>query len=424
MKDATTYTEKWTPITSTVEVRHPAWREDQITARIKAWTKKVVKAGFDAPAFTIAPDPVPYEWCPYPYDRTTKVRAIKLVYTGVTSVKLGDDTLIGAIDLTHSEPVWALAPSQSLSDAERTYVMAHAGTCVVCKTRRERASTLLFRTPEAKMIQIGRNCAAKVFGLSFDPFGFSELDSSAGGWDDEAFGGYQRHTVKSFASVATFTAAVIDTNGWVSRKMAQESNRDATSSLVTQAMYLYAGGGRMQKEERDEMLRGLLGKTGEPTEAHVKLGNEAHEWAKNLPVDGNDYEHKLRVLAKDNWCSDRDLGVACSVVVAFRKAMVIPEGAKPKQESTWIGEVGAAVGLKKKGSLPPIAGEVVAVIPTEFSDVVKVVTDLGNVVVAFMHAGGVRPGEKVTLGGTIKKHDFYKGVRQTVLTRAKFLDAA
>lgn len=409
-------TKKWNYEIGQVEARHPRWRRDELEHRVKAWTRKLAAVKLPAPEVKIEDDPNPIireVWDDY-YQTFHKetVEALKFSYSGIIGINLGDDKLVGSVDLTHSEPVWAMAPNQEMTPSQRKTVTKNAGACSICKSKRERKSTLLFRSPAGRITQIGRNCAAKVFGLSVD-LSFLECILASGGWDDEgSFGGWRQSIVREFSDVVVVAAGIIDHCGWVSRKKADETMSTPTSALVTQWLY-----GRLKPEDQLDLMKG-----GQPSEAHIKLGADVWEWCKALPKAGNDYEHKLRVLANDNWISAKDVGVAASAVVAYRRAMNLIKERESTPESNWIAEPGTAIGLKKKGSLPAPEVEIKGVYPSEFSTVVKMVTTDGNVIVAFMGHCSANTGDKVRVAGTIKNNNVRAGVKQTILTRAKFLD--
>jgi hypothetical protein len=81
------------------------------------------------------------------------------------------------------------------------------------------------------------------------------------------------------------------------------------------------------------------------------------------------------------------------------------------------------VGLIKQRLVIPEA-EVVGVkyIPTDFGETTmyRFLDASGNVLVWFASNNtGLEMGRKYALRGTVKKHDEYKGVRQTYLTRCR-----
>jgi len=136
--------------------------------------------------------------------------------------------------------------------------------------------------------------------------------------------------------------------------------------------------------------------------------------AAEVPVkeDGkkDEYAEQCKFLAERGWISEKSAGIAASMVNG-------PRVQKPNV-SQYVGEVG-----KRQDFLDLT---VVAAIPQEtqygFSTILKFEDAAGNVLTWFASGNpGFENGKKVSVKATVKAQEEYRGVKQTVITRAKLI---
>lgn len=149
----------------------------------------------------------------------------------------------------------------------------------------------------------------------------------------------------------------------------------------------------------------------DPKEDDRKLAEVAIAWVQDLGEGGRqltDYEHNIHVIAASGCCEYRSLGFAASIVGAFLRN-------QPKQarrESQHLGHVGERIDVQ-------VTMKSVRVVESMFgsSFLNTFVTQEGDVLKTFTNKSLADEGKTVSLRGTVKQHDEYKGQKQTMLSR-------
>jgi hypothetical protein len=293
--------------------------------------------------------------------------------------------------------------------------------CDHCQTHRRRNETFIVQHDDGTYKQIGRNCLVDFLGGA-DPrailegseflFDASALMSEA---EDPGYSGgygYASEFVR-LQTVLEVTSMMIRNDGWVSRKIAMEQQRAATSGLVQTFLF-----GR-----RKEVEEAFPSDKYKVTEEDTAKAEAAIEWAKTLEGDVNEYRQNLSVIARSGRSDRRGFGFACSMLAAHLRELGYFEERKRLVEanklSQYIGEIGTRV---------PFTATVEKIIPTS-SDfgalwIYKMRTVEGNLVTWFASSEPFAIGETRNLSGFVKKHEEYKGVKQTVVKLVKDEDEA
>jgi hypothetical protein len=286
--------------------------------------------------------------------------------------------------------------------------------CDHCGTTRRRLETFLVRKAEV-ISQVGRDCLADFLGGQRP-----EAVLWLAGWVrevDEMLGeswGYAKEDYRAEAEpFLAKVAALIRVDGWMSRTKAREWNKVATADdawLLT-----------FPPKTRDaKLVKWMAGRQVTPEDEAV--AKAALAWARELdPDDPNEYRSNLgRVARKEAW-SNRHVGLAASAVsshlreiereVAFRKAS---EGFRKE----WVGT----------------PGERLRGLDLELVSARSFEGDYGpRTLVIFVDAErrrfkwwasgskyqNVEAGHKVHVDATVKKHEEWKGLYETVVNRVK-----
>jgi len=141
---------------------------------------------------------------------------------------------------------------------------------------------------------------------------------------------------------------------------------------------------------------------------------KAREWALNNQDDA-EFTQNMRVLVQGDWCEDRDAGIIAYCPEGYRRHLAKLAREAANAGSTHVGTVG------EKITLDVTLTEVRAV-DTDFgiSYLYTFVTEDGAVVKWFAsREQDMVVGDKLTLAGTVKKHDEWQGGKQTMITRCK-----
>ena len=196
-------------------------------------------------------------------------------------------------------------------------------------------------------------------------------------------------------------AALIERDGWVSRRLSQTTGRPPTAEIVL-----------------DWMLANRPIEVS-PTAHHVAVA--ALAWAKNLgsaTSDLNDYELKIHAIAQQAIIGYAEVNLAASMIAAYRAALTkTSDQIHSDQPSRPLGQV---------GERSTFTLTVIETKDIETDDDVKVLHK-------FVDAGGNRAtwfsstgahlvlGETYQLKATVLAHREYRSVMETILTRCKVL---
>lgn len=282
--------------------------------------------------------------------------------------------------------------------------------CEWCNVARKRIDTFIVENDNGEWKQVGRNCLADFLGhatpeqVARYAQMLADLDSDlrgmGGGW-----GGYAEDVLDTLDFLAT-VALVIDTDGWVSRRVAEEYFKTAT---VDTARGLYFG-------TMDEKSRRRFGPV---TDEHRERADVALTWARDLPeaeVEANDYLWNLHVVTATDLAPRRGAGILASVFAAKDFADNKRAKREARKPSEYRGEI------KKREVFEGLT----FVWETSYegawgpSYITKLVDDDDNVFVWFGKGldAGIERGDRVDLKATVKAHEEYEGTKQTVVTRA------
>jgi hypothetical protein len=302
-----------------------------------------------------------------------------------------------------------------------------ASDCEHCETRRFRRDTFLVRHDDGTWKQVGRQCIRDFLGhkspetiarmaeflLAARELGEEGGFSGGGGrvcerWQLETYLGY--------------VATVMEKWGWLSKSKAKELAvpKEPTAYIALRHMNPSKEDLRDQRQGKWERLT--------PTDAHKARAAEAIEWMRNLPEAewaSSDYFYNLHVIVELGVVEPRTLGYGASLIIACDKALERVRERQARPESNHVGTVGERVVLKLKlvkvqeidrghdgyGSVSYLH---------VFTDAAG--NDLKWFGSSFLRdAKGDRivDGAEVEIKATVKKHDEYKGRKQTMLTRAQ-----
>ena len=278
------------------------------------------------------------------------------------------------------------------------------GRCDHCNQLRRRSKTYLLENLEtgAYMV-VGKQCLVDFIG--HDPAKVIRLVDDLGSLAEEDFGGYGRTPLWDPATVLAYACAVTRADGgYISRAVAEDRNIQSTAGTVSLEIdppKTYQSDLEITDQDREKARR-ILWWAGE------ELLGKAQ----------NDYEHNL-LAALSGPMGYRALGMAVSAVAAYEKAIGFKRARQAAALSQWVGDVGE----RTSRILTVIATKLV---PTDWggSTLVRMLDSAGNVLVwwASRCPSTVGTGAVLEAKFTVKKHDEYKGAKQTVVTRLTVLD--
>jgi len=284
--------------------------------------------------------------------------------------------------------------------------------CDHCNTSRRRSETFVVRHEDGRTVQVGRQCIADFLG-GVSPEHVAALftfwsEVVSGCSDDEGGWGFGRSDAgEALVEYLAIVVREVRERGWVSRKAARESSIGRASADAAWSRLRPSPGSGETRQT--------------PTEDEIEKARSAVAWACDL-AGTSDYEHNVKLVALAGVADSDVLGLAASIWPAYERAMAREVERRQRLASvagsTYQGVVGESFG--------PVFVTVTRVIDIEgqfgASHLHLMQDAAGNAYKWFSSSERREAGDFVRLSGAVKKHEDYKGVKSTVLTRCGTTD--
>jgi hypothetical protein len=282
----------------------------------------------------------------------------------------------------------------------KDYYNKEAIECQHCgHNRRRKTSYLLLKDNEYK--EVGSTCVKSFFNVDVSAFLFyAGIDFSGMISEGREHGGMNLPQETNLVSFLSMTARCIDEFGWVSKSKAYD-DPDLNPTVVHVEYQLFT----LIKRQEDTL---------KATEDNIKEADAVIEYFKGINPDNN-YLENCKKIADAGYVPARFEGIATSMVSTYRRAMEKKIEKEITVPSEWIGEV------KERITVNAVVKYINALEggqwgPTHLHNF----NSDGNYITWFAsRSQDVEIGDKVKLTGTVKKHDTYKGIKVTTLTRCK-----
>lgn len=332
-------------------------------------------------------------------------------------------SFLAALEHLDGENITRTVPGESLPAEYRT----RGPQCDHCKLARRRNDTYVLRHDDGRAIQVGSTCIADFLG-SDDAGKIAELASmlaaarglAEGGCEDDGMGGGNGFGDRTLAEYFPLVAWAVRVVGWTSRTAAREAGRGETATADITWRMMMDPTGRAMREGKVEI-----------TDEDRATAASAEQWAETLTdaeVDreAGDYLHNVRALARTGLVKERTAGIAASIITAYQRA-VARERERARRAA--LPQIDAHVGVVGKRETFAVTLDFVTGYETAYgyTTVCKFRTAEGACLVwkatnTDLARGDV--GKVYALTGTVKKHDEYKGAKQTIVTRCAVVEAA
>ena len=288
---------------------------------------------------------------------------------------------------------------------------SRVGQCDHCCTQRRRKQTFVVQHDSGKYQMIGRQCLKDFLGHNnpHDYAAWAEMLIELGTLGESATGWEGSSEVDSYdlLTVLEWTASVIEVYGWVSKTVARESDRAATASIVG---YLLRRPWSIEGVKEWEAERAKCA----PNATHKADALAAKEWATDIDeatLESNNYLANCNAIAKASYVVGKTMGLACSIVSSHKR--VKPPVIVNIRESNYVGTI---------GKRQEMTVSVVKIIEIEgqygVTGLHRMVDADGNDLTWFASGGNwLEVGETYKVKATPKKHEEYKGRKQTILSR-------
>jgi hypothetical protein len=319
-------------------------------------------------------------------------------------------TFVATLQHTDEGTIVGKIPTVEIPEGFLNKYRDAAPVCQHCNMNRKRNDTYVLRSDNAE-IQVGSSCLGDFVHCS-SPDSVAALAEilvqfSSCAEESECGGGCGTQGV-SLEQYLPYVCCSIRKDGWLSRTVARDRNMPCATADLSWNCGIMASPenkNRFQPEPQDyDEAQKVL------AHATEKLENTA---------DLSDYEHNLHVVIKHGVVEFRTAGIAASLVVYVQKDIQRKLEFAKAADSKYIGAP------KDKMTFENLIVLRVVDIDTQFgTSHLHIFQDTnGNRLTWKASNDRITQGNKVTLKGTIKEHKEYQGIKQTVLTRCKRIEA-
>lgn len=297
------------------------------------------------------------------------------------------------------------------------YRDADPSHCDHCGLDRRRVDTfVVYNAETGETKQVGRQCLKDFLGYN-DPLAIAkQLERIRDFFANLRSGeGYTMHgpDLEYTVDYLTHVAAMIRLHGWVSRKQAEMSYDQVRATSVDAYWNMIDYG------KKDKFGNKLY---EDVTDEDREIAKAAFEWnqAKWDKESDNEFEGNMAVAFASEWFNTRTKGFVAYGVQAYlkdRTEQLEREAKKDNLPSEWQGEVG------KRETFYGLTVTNERTIENEYemrtSYLYTMIDKFGNVFKWFASRPALEVGKTYNLKATVKKHDEWKGTKQTVINRAK-----
>ena len=315
---------------------------------------------------------------------------------------------VAAVDAVEGGTILRYPPG---STAEVPNDRIRPGECDHCHTTRTRRSTVLVSHDyTGQLLQVGRSCLKDFLGHNTLPVFFThdEIANTLGGSLAGTPSAWDVH------SVLTYAAAAVEAFGWTPAS-ASEHGRVPTRDLVRLALV----GGRGADQLRDQLAPHLADATARAPQLCDDLLNGL--------TGSSGYEANLVSVLRGAAVDARHVGLAVSAIPAHQRLQADRQLEAVRQDAAQKVDYTGTVGEKVT-----LSGTVRTALRVDgytyrSPDQVMLVVDCGTAVAKMITSAAwayqVKVGHPLTVTGTVKAHSEWNGIKQTVLSRPKQLDA-
>ena len=402
----------------------PADHFEDFSKNIAKMNRKAVKLGCEPIVFTKVGEKEVERTFYYnvntreEYSRKYKVKAIEVVLTGAAP-KLEGFQFIARIEYLkdRKSTLFHTVPGSNVKIDERFRAL-DVSTCEHCNLIRRRNDTfVVLETATGKQTQVGRQCLADFTGIN-DPekvaakaSGLSVFENLSD-YEEMAWGRVRENTIDTMEALA-LTSAYIGKYGWVPKSQAEFHN--PTANNVEAHFFL---GVRTAEQRKFEKEMTAISEE----EFHQERAKKVLEWIKTelSHKAKSDYELNLVTLVVNELTERRHLGIVCSAVAAYQRAMNQKVEYAARKEKMAASEHVGTVGERLKGIkvkvqfLKSFDGAYGA------TTLIKFITEDGNVMAWFASGDkSFEVGQEYTIDGTVKGHNEYQGIKETAMSRVK-----
>ena len=303
------------------------------------------------------------------------------------------------------------------------YFTANSCTCDYCKTNRKRNKTYLVVNRETgEWKQLGKECL-KLFVTGIDVDAIATFESFIKEAEDAANPGDEFFYSRRFKFVKVADAlalayAVYRERGYLATRDVAGNSNDLSNKNIVQRKLAQQYGCDSDFLNITNSTRDKIDAITFKADIDAKESISAISDVEQLPDDP--YYNNLKVIVANEYIPLNKLGLLASIPKAIERYKEEKKRQEERErlaaESTYLGSVG------EKISVNFVSGREVACCETQFGllHIYEFKDANGNTVVWKSGSGKDIP-ESGTVTGTVKSHEEYDGIKQTVILRAKII---
>ena len=310
-----------------------------------------------------------------------------------SAIKLNGWSVYGRVDEFDGS---VIVSGKSDMSKYRNYNMSN---CDHCKINRQRKHLVVLEKDGKEMV-VGTSCLTDFTGhvnaaqyiamLSW----VTNLQDTVDELDIGENSGHRGEYYYELQRVLQTAAAVIRQVGYVSSSTAEETGKPSTKYNVISCL-------------NDTKVAITI------TEADIQKTNNAMQWFSETEHQNNDYFYNMSILLNKEYITARYIGYVCSLFAIYSKSKQITANAAASQ---FIGNVG-----DKKVSMTVTCTKEIVVEGAYGIGHMYLFTSGDNIVMYKTNSVRFEEGQQYNILATIKEHSVYRGVNQTVITRAKII---
>lgn len=365
--------------------------KEWFTKQIEKLNKKAIRLGCDTITITFTGNT---KLVPHPENDIILISYEEVVIKGESPYIEGWE-LVAVFQRQSSDIFVRTLPDKMIP---KKYFQKNHIECEHCGFNRNRKkSFLLLKDGEYK--EVGSTCVKNFFEVDVKAFMFKASIDFYDIIDGGATHNYINLPIEiDLLRYIEMTARCIDEYGWTSITKASNNGGIPTVNHVDYQLF--------SVKKPEEILH--------PTDKNKEEAIKVIEYFKNIDEENNSYLIQCKKIANAGYVPERFEGFAASMVYSYRK-YIEKEMENKNSTSEWIGEVGQRINLdevivKYENSFQGNWG-ITHLYKFDYND---------NYITWFASKRqDVKVGDKVKFVGTVKKHDTYKGVKNTLCTRCK-----
>jgi len=389
-------------------------RFNALQTRLEKLSRRAVKLGLNPIVMTVLAEKMVEVTVTEGDERVNRFeRRIVVTVVGETP-KLNGWSFVAVIEHQTEGNILHFCPPYDSTNIDISRFRTTERVCEQCKLDRNRRDTYIVVNEDGRVAQVGRNCLKDFTGHA-NPEALAEWAQIVAMLDEmvESFeefeGGGRGETFYDLSSILNLSATVIRRDGFKSRSAAREDEMMGKRTQATADFILWFLGKSNTAEERrikDEYVT---------LDTDIALAEAAQVWAAENEADvNNDYLWNLKIVAGMGSISSRQMGLAVSMISAYRRHLDRLEAEAGRPESQFVGTI------KKRENFKLTLAKVIPVDGTYGTTFIHLFRDEnGNRLTWFSSNGPeMEEGSTYEVKASVKAHDVYKGENTTIITRA------